>query len=126
MFRREALLALPPDQRPGYCSDPRNRFLTSTSRVLIRPGHLVFAVLAPRRSGRPYLVTSDRHGVVIAGRFTDADLQSRLRTLCIALRTKVADDAPDLARLKALAHMLRRSLKPSTDGEPVVLRDGGE
>ena len=123
LVRRRAILATPHDQRPSYRGDPRDRFADAVSVVLIRPGNPVFVAIEPKVAGRPYLVGNESYGLCVYGRFGDAVLQSRFATLCKTVYAKEGKERLEIGRMRAVAHVLRRSLKPKHDHEPVELRE---
>ncbi|MCB9681104.1 MAG: radical SAM protein [Alphaproteobacteria bacterium] len=130
LARRRIWLATPPAQRANRRGHPLARFVDAVSVVLVRPGHEVYAVIVPRTDGLPFIATTDRHGLLVAGRFEDATLRERFGTLARQVyaraRTPDPQDAPlDLARLRALAHVLRRGMRERHDDEPVAWREEG-
>jgi len=127
LVQRRAWLATPHDQRETYRGDPRDRFDAAISVVLVRPGHPVFLAIEPRVSGRPYLVGNDRYGVCVYGRFPEEDLQRRFVKLCKLMYAKEQGEPVDTARLRAAAHVLRRSMKKKhVDQLPVKLMEEGD
>lgn len=124
---RRVWLASRPKDRRSHRGDPRDRLLDAVSTVLVRPGHDVFATverLGP--SSRP-LTRWGAYGVNVYGRFDDPTLAQRFTTLARALYAQVEAEPPDsLARLRAIAHVLRRSMKPKHDGEAVKVREEGD
>jgi len=123
---RRVWLATPEDQRPGWRTHPLDRLHaagTPVSLVTLRDRHAVYAIVDRKRDDRPLLAQTDRFGLSIAGRFTDASLASRFATLCRQVHAHAQDQPPaDLAALRALAHVLRRSMKPKHDDDPMQMR----
>ena len=96
------------------------------SVVLIRPGNPVFAVLEPRVEGRPYLVGNARFGLCVYGRFKDPVLQPRFAEACKMAYGREGKENLEFARLRAVAHVLRRAMRERHDGDPVQLYEEGE
>jgi hypothetical protein len=121
---RRVWLVTPNKERSSWRSHPMDRFADATSVVLIRPGHPVFAIVEPCKPNVPYLVQSPLHGIAIAGRFNNAVLQKRFGHICREVRQNASSAPPDgLSRIRALAHVLRRSLKPKHDDSPPIVRE---
>lgn len=121
---RRATLVLPEKDRPAWRSGPADRLGDVVTRVLVRPGEPVFAVIAGRASGVPYLATTEHYGLFIVSRFGDDALNGRFRTLCKQVYAHVqAHPASGLGRLRELASILRRSMKPRHDDKPVEMRE---
>lgn len=124
---RRAMLVRDPKDRPYFRSDPRDRLGDPVATSLIRPRQLVFALVERRREGVPYLATTHHYGLALRGRMDDAVLSARFRDLCLLVRDHVRQHPPgDLARLRELASILRRGMKPRHDDTPVRLREEGE
>lgn len=121
---RQRLAAIPLQERPGFRGHPLDQFDDAAAIVLLRPGHQVYAIVEPVREGRPYLVQGHGYGVAIAGRYSEL-LAPRFGKLCRKLRAEEPPD-PTLGRLRQLAHVLRRGMRPRHDGEEVRLREEGE
>ena len=122
--RRRVWLATAPSDRPCWRGDALDRFADACSVVAIRPPHAVVAVVDRRPPTSSALAHTERFALWIAGRFDDPALAARFAAIARAVRDGVVASPPaDLARLRALAHVLRRSMKPAHDGEPPVARE---
>lgn len=124
--RRRVWLMTPAQDRPGHRGHSLDRLGRPTSLVLLREGHEVYAVVDRVADARPLLARAGSFGLSVAGRFREPALAERFGQLARALRREVEATPPaDLARLRGLAHVLRRSLKPRHDDQPPVLREEG-
>lgn len=123
LARRRTWLATPPKERPGFRGDARDRFDEAVAVVLVRPHEGVFAVVEAAIDGRPYLARTARHGLAVYGRMADPTQAERFRTLCRRVHQDAQQRPPEaLADLRSLAHVLRRSLKPRHDQDPIEVR----
>lgn len=122
---RRAWLARDPKDRPGHRGDPRDKLVGATSVALLRPGNEVYAVVLPRTDGAA-LARGAHHALYVAGRFEDPVLQQRLGTIAKQVHTRSAGETLSIGRLRALAHVLRRALRPRHDEEPVGWYEEGE
>ena len=94
--------------------------------VQVRTGHSVFLTVDRLRADRPPLVQSSTHGIFVYGRYEDEILQTRFATLCKLARSSYgATIDGELRRLREIAHVLRRSMKPKHDDQTVLLREEG-
>lgn len=124
--RRRVWLATPVARRPGFRSHPLDALYrrgTPASVVKVREAEEVYAVVDRLQPDRPALAATDRFGLWIAGRMHDPVLAERFATLCRQVHAYAAERPPTgLADLRVLAHILRRSMKPGHDGEPITMR----
>ncbi len=127
LARRRTVLARPLKERPCHRGHPLDGVAHATSLVLLRPRHAVHAFIERLRPGRRYLTTYPRHGLAVIGRFNDEVLQQRFRTLARAVHVAVTAEPPqDLARLRAVSHILRRSMRERYDDQPMWMREEGQ